>query len=108
MILRTLSQRPNVLLQNTTTYLSYCNGPQIFRARALDPWIDGHGSIRLCLSANVLSAIAGFTLVVEAAVRPTNGGAAAALHFGTGSCERHDSDWWIHWWLADCVVWRQV
>jgi hypothetical protein len=60
------------------------------------------------LSADAVSATARPTLVVEAAVRSRNSLAATALRFGVGSCESSEGDWWVGWWLADCIVGRQV
>ncbi|KAH9879736.1 hypothetical protein IAQ61_001555 [Plenodomus lingam] len=60
------------------------------------------------LSADAVSAIAGPALVVEATVRPRNGGTATALGVGIGRCESREGDWWFGWWLANCVVERQV
>jgi hypothetical protein len=51
--------------------------PSAGRAAALNSQIDGYGRTRRHLSADAVIAMAGPTLVVEAAVRPGNGGASA-------------------------------
>jgi hypothetical protein len=108
MILRETLSTPQRTASNHYHNSLLLEWPLTFRVEALNSQRDGYGGMRRHLLADAVSATAGPTLVVEAAVRPRNGLAATALRVGIGRRESHEGDCRFGWWLADYILWRQV